>query len=377
MGSRTASGCASTVPESPHWYPYSHSNWASTANHLCKDGVEQSPVDFPNCNGALLRPMPNITWAAQPVQLLNNGHTVQITAMGSVPGKMTFPIAGITKSYTLMQCHFHGGSEHTIGGSQYPLEVHCVHSMDGIPNNQRFGVFGLFYEVGVGRNSFLATIEDHLPTHETSAAHRRLSPSEVSYDLFGSPLEAETKRRLATVPNVSQTLTGNLDLKELYNGVDLQYFWNYDGSFTTPPCTQAVDFYIFMDKARVQQAQLDKFTAAMGWRAAGGNFRPPQALNTRTIYGCTVTPSPLGNHPLYPYNEAHWEDGVGISSSPSCRFGAEQSPIDFAMCRVPEQRAALGITWASQPVEVVNNGHTVQINARAADPGKMTVNGTA
>eukprot|EP00420_Gonyaulax_spinifera_P031868 CAMPEP_0197870628 /NCGR_PEP_ID=MMETSP1439-20131203/1238_1 /TAXON_ID=66791 /ORGANISM="Gonyaulax spinifera, Strain CCMP409" /LENGTH=3111 /DNA_ID=CAMNT_0043489523 /DNA_START=82 /DNA_END=9417 /DNA_ORIENTATION=+ len=363
---------------SPNWYPYSQDNWATSvdnSNVICKDGTEQSPIDFPSCAAPVSRPAPTITWASQTVELLNNGHTVQLTAKGASPGKMAYDIAALTKEYTLVQCHFHWGSEHTVGAAQLPFETHCVHTLDGVMAGQRYGVFGIFYEVGSTANTFLSRFENDLPTHALSTANRRLQSSNVSFDLLGNPIDKSTKRRLATTPTVSTSYTGPLDFKELYSGVDLTHYWNYDGSFTTPPCTEAVDFYIYMKKATMSQAQLDKFKTAIGWSTANGNFRPAQAMYSRSIYGCSSVPSPTGDHPWYPYNAKYWEDSVGAASHALCRFGSQQSPIDFAMCDLPTTRPAVAITWATQTVELINNGHTVQLTAKGTSPGKMTVNG--
>jgi len=73
----------------------------------------------------------------------------------------------------------------------------------------------------------------------------------------------------------------------------LDHYWNYEGSFTTPPCTEAVTFYIMMDKAPISQAQLDKFKLAIGWEGAAGNFRPPQPLEGRTVAGCMSVATPV------------------------------------------------------------------------------------
>merc|ERR1719400_2384103 len=114
----------------------------------------------------------------------------------------------------------------------------------------------------------------------------------MSADLFGNPAadDEEMPRRLAAYTNTSN-FAGPVDFKEVLNGLDLTRYWNYDGSFTTPPCTELVDWYVLMSKATVSQAQLDKFRAAMGWQQAGGNFRNTQPLSGRTIYGCGVLPS--------------------------------------------------------------------------------------
>eukprot|EP00421_Protoceratium_reticulatum_P034666 CAMPEP_0168471666 /NCGR_PEP_ID=MMETSP0228-20121227/59401_1 /TAXON_ID=133427 /ORGANISM="Protoceratium reticulatum, Strain CCCM 535 (=CCMP 1889)" /LENGTH=44 /DNA_ID= /DNA_START= /DNA_END= /DNA_ORIENTATION= len=42
------------------------------------------------------------------------------------------------------------------------------------------------------------------------------------------------------------SFTGPLDFTKLYGTNTLMHYWDYSGSFTTPPCTEAVDFYIMM-----------------------------------------------------------------------------------------------------------------------------------
>merc|ERR1712007_6356 len=43
---------------------------------------------------------------------------------------------------------------------------------------------------------------------------------------------------------------------------------------------------MLMDVASLSQGQLNKFKHKIGWQEAGGNYRPPQSLNGRTIMGC-------------------------------------------------------------------------------------------
>ena len=88
---------------------------------------------------------PTLAWQAQVVDLINNGHTVQLTAKDAAPGGRSYEIAGTMKAYTLVQCHLHFGAEHTIGGRQPPFEAHCMHTLDGEP---RYGVSGILYMTG-------------------------------------------------------------------------------------------------------------------------------------------------------------------------------------------------------------------------------------
>ena len=367
------------APGSDAWYPESTNTWSQTvdgAHRVCADGQQQSPIDFPACPAAVVRPQLSITWANQPVELLNNGHTVQLTpknAKGPSAGQMIVNIGGETKTYDLLQCHFHWGSEHSLSGQQQPLEIHCVHEKVSQSNVPRYGVLGIFFELGTA-NSFLNKFDNELPTHDVALRGRRLQGPGAS-DLFGNAIEgAPTARRLAASVETS-SFVGPLDFKEVLSGLDLEHYWSYDGSFTTPPCTEAVDWYVLMAKATASQAQLDKFRTAMGWTQAKGNFRKPQPISGRTIYGCSKLPTVETDYPWYPYQKDHWATDVKGSNS-VCRHGTFQSPINFARCVEPAKRIAPEITWAKQPVTLLNNGHAVQVTAgnAGANRGKMVVN---
>lgn len=385
--SRAVGGC-----EKVDWYPYDAHAWATAvnnANPVCQDGTEQSPIDFPACAAARPREEPEIDWMTQPVTLTNNGHTVQITVTKtSGNGGMSYKIGGVTKQYTLVQCHFHYGSEHTVASTQFPFEAHCVHTMDGSEAiTQRYGVFGVFFELGE-KSEYLAQFADALPARPD---HRRLSShaknDSVSLNLYGDLLSRSTKRRLAGY-NINEEFITPVNFQQLVGDLThvdadaMTKYWNYDGSFTTPPCTEAVDFYIYMTKATISQDQLDKFTSAIAWSTVSpeGNFRPPQGLNGRGIYGCSDQPvyPDYTSHPWYPYTNENWAEGVGSSSHHICASGTEQSPIDFAECDSPEEQDPIQISWADQAVSFQNNGHTVVLNvADSAVSGSMTVDGKA
>lgn len=141
-----------------------------------------------------------------------------------------------------------------------PMVAHCVHAKDG--GEGKFGVLGIFYEVGSTADTFLAQFEDSLP----------MPPNTPSRRLSGA---------VAT-----SSFTGPIDLDGIYRGLSLRQYWSYNGSLTTPPCSEVVDWHILMGRKKVTQEQLEKFRAAVGWASVGGNFRSPQPLNGRRIAGC-------------------------------------------------------------------------------------------
>ena len=53
-------------------------------------------------------------------------------------------------------------------------------------------------------------------------------------------------------------------------------FYNYEGSLTTPPCTEGVQFYILKTAVDISKQQLAKFPYKL-------NARPVQSLNGRKI----------------------------------------------------------------------------------------------
>merc|ERR1719282_896289 len=133
------------------------------------------------------------------------------------------------------------------------MELHCVHTREGDDNQLR--VLGIFYELGSARNLFLSSFEDYLPI--ISGAH---GPSAVSFN-------------------------ESIDFNLAYAGINLTEYWTYPGSLTTPPCTEAVDWFVFMGKATMSQTQFDSLKMAIGWFDEGGNFRPPQPLHGREVIG--------------------------------------------------------------------------------------------
>lgn len=72
-----------------------------------------------------------------------------------------------------------------------------------------------------------------------------------------------------------------------------------------------------------------------------------------------------------PTGPSHWGDIDAASKV--CSVGAQQSPIDI-QSSVKSQLPPLQIAWRNKSDMIVNNGHTIQINA---DPGNMLTVGAS
>jgi len=163
--------------------------------------------------------------------------------------KEQFP-DGTTDQFNALQLHFHAPSEHSVDGTLYPMEMHIVHTHEEFAAS-RFSVIGVFFEVGDEENEYIASLDF---ANATEA---------------GNPLM-------------------DVNLGSFLGGLDMSKYWHYDGSFTTPPCTEGVKWWVLREPVKITQAQLDEFTAH-GWgninyEAGEGNNRIVQPLNDRTLY---------------------------------------------------------------------------------------------
>ncbi len=208
-------------------------NW----KNLCADfatcgGKIQSPIDIVVNNVA--KPdgaaKPVFKYDKSKVNVTNNGHTVVF----NVDANNTLTVG--TKEYQLLQFHYHALSEHTINGKHFPLEVHFVHKH----SDKAYLVIGAMYVEGK-ENELLKKYLDKFPTKKGNYT------SEESFDLFS--LLPKNKN-----------------------------YYNYNGSLTTPPCLEFVNWYVLKEPIYASKSQLEQFAKILH-----GNFRPVQPLNGRTI----------------------------------------------------------------------------------------------
>jgi len=231
----------------PHWgYIPDTPNGPTRWGCLCKaysaaaEGKEQSPIDLfdPVCLKAD-HTLHNLQLKYTPCagMLENNGHSCQLNFKNA--GSAV--IEGNT--YELKQVHFHAPSEHTVNGKLFPMEMHMVHA-DGDGN---LAVIGLLFEFG-NANPFLQTFWDELT------------------DEVGKKKE----------------LTGPFDMNML--GLEKANYYRYQGSLTTPPCTEKVNWTMMHHAFQASPAQVQKFREVMDFKyQRRGNNRPIQPLNDRVL----------------------------------------------------------------------------------------------
>jgi carbonic anhydrase len=69
-------------------------------------------------------------------------------------------------------------------------------------------------------------------------------------------------------------------------------YWSYDGSLTTPPCSEGLKWTVIKQVQPISRAQLNKFTANLAGKnsfAEGkGNNRVTQPLLARKLYSASA-----------------------------------------------------------------------------------------
>ena len=145
-----------------------------------------------------------LSYASKFDKVVDNGHSIEAEIKG------TAEING--RKYTLKQFHFHAPSEHEIDGKQFPLEVHFVNqAQDG-----RLAVIAAMFQVG------------------------------------------KTNQTFQTILNqIDSEQAGNFLLSDLLPSD--QDYYHYNGSLTTPPLSENVEWYVMKHPVTLSSEQLKAF----------------------------------------------------------------------------------------------------------------------
>jgi carbonic anhydrase len=245
-GAAHAAGGEQAAAAGPHW-DYGGSEgpdvWGSLDPSFatCSGGRSQSPIDLPLHAGASGITQIVFDYKPTKLNLANNGHTIQADYD---PGS-TMSLDG--KRYELLQFHFHVPSEHRLGGIEFPMEVHLVHrASDGA-----LAVLGAFFYGGL-----------------------RDKPGIMASTAKTPVLDKLWEAWPSKGGKVSKADT--VDVSELLP-FDRSYL-TYEGSLTTPPCTEGVRWLLLTTPVLAGQSHVEKFLAIVG-----RNARPPQPLNGRIV----------------------------------------------------------------------------------------------
>jgi len=207
-------------------------NWAKLSPEFaaCGIGFNQSPINITKTVAAEL-PTLQFNYESSSTVIVNNGHTLQINA-----GPNSWLYAG-GEYFQLVQLHFHSPSEHQVNGEIFPAEGHFVHQNQ----SGALAVVSILFRVGKW-NKDLARFG--------AAAPKDLHQPEP-IDLEFADLE----------------LFGNHES-----------YYRYNGSLTTPPCTEGVQWYVLKNPGHIAPEQAATFVTLIG-----EDTRGPQPINARIV----------------------------------------------------------------------------------------------
>jgi carbonic anhydrase len=194
-------------------------------------GKNQSPIDIQSKNiiEAELKPL-EIHYDVNTTEIVNNGHTLQ---MNVEPGAY---LMAEGKRFELLQFHMHSPSEHLVDGKSFPLELHFVHRSE----EGEIAVIGVLFKQGDHHLS-VGRIED-------------------------------------IAPQTGEAVPLKMELDELMTADEVESYYRYSGSLTTPPCTEGLRWYIWPSVVTVSKEQIDTYVDLIGFDA-----RDAQPMNARFV----------------------------------------------------------------------------------------------
>uniref|UniRef100_A0A3P9DHA6 Carbonic anhydrase n=1 Tax=Maylandia zebra TaxID=106582 RepID=A0A3P9DHA6_9CICH len=216
-------------------------------------GLRQSPIN-------IVTSKVHIDIALSPFNFIGHTDTINMTVENKghsahfvLPASVRFIGGALPGHYRAAQFHLHWGgngrpgSEHTIDGERFPMEMHIVHIKEPY--------------------SSLAEAE-----HDTAGIALLAFLFEVIHFLT---------LLLSLSHEGSTTVIPNFRLCDIIPAAkDLQGYYRYVGSMTTPGCEQAVAWTVFHRKLAISIKQCRFWTG----HPMTDIFRPTQPLDGRIVY---------------------------------------------------------------------------------------------
>ena len=234
--------------------------WASLSGSQCA-GMRQSPIDITTAQTETNSTLTSLLFSswnkAVSGEYENVGFSVKF-----VPETLDATVTNHLGAYIVLEFHLHWGndgtqgSEHTINGKKYAAEIHFVSLKKGYPPiTSSFGdtlsVVGVLCEAA--DIAIKGTIWEQLFPVPTSYGKHINLPA-LQYNQF---------------------LPSNLD------------YYHYDGSLTTPPCSEIVEWFVLKQPIQIpieylnmlRQTQQDSNGTILLY-----NYHDVQPLNGRVVY---------------------------------------------------------------------------------------------
>lgn len=242
-------------------------------------GTRQSPIDIKPVDLKSISPNRKLTWKYVPentIDVTNPGYCWKVHVNGAGSELTGGPLDG---KYVLEQFHCHWGStnnegsEHTVNGKKFAGELHLVHW-----NSTKYSSFAEAAKYPDG----LAVLGVFL---KPGRKHFELDKIVDQLNLIQH--KGETAKILVPV-NPAALLP------------DDSGYYTYQGSLTTPPCSECVIWIVFKEPVELSQEQLDAFRRLRSFCVddicpcdefkgfVKSNFRPTLPIGQREVKECRI-----------------------------------------------------------------------------------------
>uniref|UniRef100_A0A8C7M606 Carbonic anhydrase n=1 Tax=Oncorhynchus mykiss TaxID=8022 RepID=A0A8C7M606_ONCMY len=223
--------------------------WSTIASEHC-NGSRQSPINIVSASAVGDETLTAFTFTKYGDnytmnKIKNTGKTVKVKLTSGVQ------VTGgaLSEAYDSLHFHLHWGngtsvpgSEHTVDGTRYPMELHIVNAKSSHNGNTTMAF-----------------------TDSTGLAALGFFIEPVPGNVTGSPAAWNTLtsyllgRGIYDIVNITHAIS----LDELLEGVDRTKYYRYLGSLTTPNCNEAVVWTVFKDPIKVSQDLIDLFSTTL------------------------------------------------------------------------------------------------------------------
>ncbi|XP_077406825.1 carbonic anhydrase 4-like [Vanacampus margaritifer] len=237
------------IPWCYHDPTCNYTTWPTIAAPFC-NGTRQSPIDIDTSevteDGNLTDfSFTNFNNDSIFDTITNTGRTVKVDFK---PG-VQISGGGLSEAYDGRQFHLHWGnrsnvpgSEHTIDGVQFAMELHIVNARSSLNGNTTLAIAD---PNGFAALGFLVEVDPG--TTDQPASWKNLT---------------DYLRNITLRDDIVPVMPG-ISLDDLVEGVDRTQYYRYLGSLTTPGCYEAVIWTVFKNPVRVSANLIDMFSTLL------------------------------------------------------------------------------------------------------------------
>jgi len=216
---------------------------------LCQTGKHQSPIDLTTTDATISEKMEvrgvnyydvnqaQIDWSSEgdksmAVMLTGRAGVYDTTAAqdaltaSATNSELQLTYDDGSKSFfEPIAFNFHSPSEHTVDGKAYDLEMQIAHVVKGSYDANGTPLLGamisVFFDVDESKDT-----------------------KNVFIDSLGATKEIAFINKNAPMASFRSTDKSNIGIRTFLGNMDMGDFWSYEGSLTTPPCTEGIQWSV-------------------------------------------------------------------------------------------------------------------------------------